>query len=108
MIGLVIFSEVLGPGGGKSTSPKVDTRRPRHTASAEGQRKCPPLRGERWVRGVRSDYCDSFTKFGNFSWPSAIFSGQTTTCFSFCHWKTRPVIESGPDLMPWVNSSFLP
>jgi len=53
-------------------------------------------------------YCDSFTKSGNFSFPSAIAFGQTVTCFSFCHWNTRPVIVPGPDLMPWVNSSSLP
>jgi len=30
-------------------------------------------------------YCDSFTKSGNFNFPSAIAFGQTVTCLSFCH-----------------------
>src|SRR5579883_182478 len=30
-------------------------------------------------------YCDSFTKSGNFNFPSAIAFVQTVTCLSFCH-----------------------
>ena len=38
-------------------------------------------------RGGRASslYCDSFTKLGNLSFPSAIAFGQTVTCLLSCH-----------------------
>jgi hypothetical protein len=38
---------------------------------------------------ARIGYCESFTSFGNASFPSAILAGQSATCLAFCH--TRPV-----------------
>src|SRR3954452_5464429 len=101
------FSNYGERGGAKSTSPKVD-RRCAAQRICERQRKAHRSRGAMGSRSERAGYCDSFTKLGNFSLPSAIFSGQTTTCLESCHWKTRPETVVGPDLMPWVNSSSLP
>jgi hypothetical protein len=86
---------------------------PRRSGCGRAGGTSPGMTEERALRhnftlGLWVAYCDSFTKSGNFSFPSAIAFGQTVTCFSFCHWNTRPVTKPGPDLMPWVNSSSLP